>query len=79
MARANRTWGYEGIQGALAKVGYDICETTVKRILKKHGVESAPERSKKTTWNEFIRHHWESLAAADFFTVEVWTPFGLVR
>lgn len=79
MAYENRTWGYERIQGALANVGHVVCESTVKRILKDHGIEPAPERSKKSTWNEFIRVHWESLAAADFFTVEVWTPIGLVR
>ncbi len=79
MACENRTWGYERIQGALANLGHHICETTVKRVLKDHGIEPAPERSKKSTWNEFIGSHWDSLAAADFFTVEVWTPFGLVR
>jgi len=79
MATENRTWGYERIQGALANVGHRICETTVKRILKDHGIEPTPERSKKSTWNEFIQSHWDSLAAADFFTVEVWTPSGLVR
>ncbi|MCZ6652286.1 MAG: hypothetical protein O7D91_04585 [Planctomycetota bacterium] len=79
MACENRAWGYERIQGALANLGHHICETTIKRVLKDHGIEPAPERSKKSTWNEFIRSHWDSLAAADFFTVEVWTPFGLVR
>ena len=79
MAQENRTWGYKRIQGALANVGHTICTTTVRRILKGHGIEPAPARSKKTTWREFISSHWDSLAAADFFTVEVWTPFGLVR
>ncbi len=79
MATENRTWGYERIQGALANVGHTVCATTVKRILTDHGIERAPERTRKTTWNEFIRQHWDSLAACDFFTVEVWTPFGLVR
>ena len=79
MATENRTWGYERIQGALANVGHTVCATTVKRILTDHGIERAPDRSRKTTWNEFIRQHLDSLAACDFFTVEVWTPFGLVR
>ena len=79
MACENRTWGYERIRGGLANVGHQLCKTTVKRILKAQGIEPAPERSKKSTWNEFLRNHWDSLAAADFFTVEVWTPFGLVR
>jgi transposase InsO family protein len=28
---------------------------------------------------EFLAQHWESIVAADFFTVEVWTPRGLQR
>ena len=79
MANENRTWGYRRIQGALANLDFSICATTIKRILKEAGIEPAPERSKKSTWNEFIRNHWDSLAACDFFTVEVWTPVGLVR
>ncbi len=79
MAKENRTWGYGRILGALSNLNYGICATTIKRILKEAGIEPAPKRSKKSTWHEFIRNHWESLAAADFFTVEVWTPFGLVR
>ena len=31
------------------------------------------------TWKEFLRTHWEVLAATDFFTVELWTGRGLVR
>jgi hypothetical protein len=30
------------------------------------------------TWAEFLRAHWSGLAAADFFTVEVWGLRGLV-
>ena len=43
------------------------------------GVEPAPERNKKTSWREFLQAHWQVLAAADFFTVEVWTLQGLRR
>src|SRR6202453_1126309 len=31
------------------------------------------------TWREFLKTHWQVLAATDFFTVEVWTGRGLVR
>jgi transposase InsO family protein len=79
MATENRTWGYGRIQGALANLSYTICRTSIKRILMDQGIEPAPKRSKKSTWHEFLRNHWDSLAACDFFTVEVWTPFGLVR
>jgi len=30
-------------------------------------------------WSKFLKAHWEAIAAADFFTVEVWTSVGLVR
>ena len=53
--------------------------STIARTLKEHGLEPAPERRKKTTWQQFLQAHWEVLAAADFFTVEVWTRTGLVR
>ena len=35
--------------------------------------------SQKTGWKDFLQAHWEQLAAADFFTVEVLTWRGLVR
>jgi len=38
----------------------------------------APERGKRTPWSTFLKAHWESIAATDFFTVEVFTPRGLV-
>jgi len=42
-------------------------------------IEPAPERQKRTTWQECLKAHWDVLAAADFFTVEAWTPKGLTR
>jgi putative transposase len=44
IARENRRWGYYRIQGALANLGHIIAANTVKRILKEHGIEPAPER-----------------------------------
>jgi putative transposase len=79
MARENREWGYRRIQGALANLGYDYARSTVANILKKNGVEPAPERSRRTTWKEFLRRHWEQIVATDFFTIEVWTQKGLQR
>jgi hypothetical protein len=77
MAVENRTWGYTRIQGALQNLGHDIGRGTIAKVLKEAGVDPAPDRQKKTTWKEFLRAHWEVLAAADFFTVEVWTATGL--
>ena len=35
-----------------------------------------PERP--TSWQVFLRAHWDEIAGADFFTTEVWTWRGLV-
>jgi transposase InsO family protein len=79
MARENRLWGYTRISGALHNLGYEISRSTVCEVLKAAGIEPVPERGRKTTWTEFLKAHWEVLAAADFFNVEVWTRWGLVR
>jgi transposase InsO family protein len=78
LARENQEWGYVRIQGALANIGHIISSTTIANVLKRHGIEPAPERRKHTTWSAFLKSHWELLAATDFFTVEVWTMRGLV-
>src|SRR5262244_3232797 len=78
-AEENRAWGYRRIQGALANLGHILAHNTIANILKGHGIEPAPERSRKITWKEFLNRHWEQIVASDFFTVEVWTPSGLQR
>src|SRR5437763_6274522 len=79
MAEENRDWGYRRIQGALANLGHDLAHGTIANILKHHGIEPPPERSRKTTWKEFLSRHWGQIVASDFFTVEVWTRAGLQR
>ena len=79
MAEENRTWGYRRIQGAIANLGHILAHTTIANILKRHGIEPAPERNRKTTWKDFLDRHWDQLVATDFFTVEVWTCSGLTR
>src|SRR6266536_3400585 len=77
LAEENRDWGYRRIQGALSNLGHEVARSTIADILARHGIEPAPERSRKTTWKEFLSRHWELIVAADFFTVEVWTRKGL--
>lgn len=77
-ASENPTWGYDRIQGALANLGHDIAPNTIKNILKAHGIEPAPKRSRLPRWSEFIKSHLDALAATDFFTTEVWTKNGLI-
>jgi hypothetical protein len=79
MAKENGGWGYRRIQGALSNLGHGVARTTIANILKRHGIEPAPERNRKTKWKEFLRRHWSQIVATDFFTVEVWTCTGLKR
>jgi len=58
---------------------HDLARGTIAQILQRRGIEPAPERSRKTTWKEFLSRHWELIVATDFFTVEVWTRRGLER
>jgi hypothetical protein len=79
MATENRTWGYTRIQGAQANLNHQVGRGTIANILRAHGLEPAPDRVKQTTRAEFLKTHWAVLAAADFFTVDVWTGLGLTR
>ena len=74
-ARDNATWGYCRIQGALANLGHRVAPTTIRKLLREHGVRPSPERP--TSWRTFLRAHWQAIAATDFFTAEVWTATGL--
>jgi len=56
MARTN--WGYTRIRGALYNLGHEIARSTIKRILLKNGIDPAPERDKKTSWETFLKAHW---------------------
>jgi hypothetical protein len=77
-ARENPSWGYRRIEGALANLGHHVARTTVANILRKHGIDPAPERGSRTSWRTFLGAHWSTIAAIDFTTVEVWGRHGLV-
>jgi putative transposase len=76
MARENRSWGYDRIQGALMHLGYAISDQTVGNMLKRHGLQPAPERKKTTTWKEFIQSHLAVLVAT---TSAIITKTVLIR
>ena len=59
MARENPRWGYTRIQGALHNVGHRVGRTTIANILKRNGIDPAPGRGRRMTWNRFLKAHWE--------------------
>ena len=76
MAEENPTWGDTRIQGALKNVGHCVGRSTIRRILKAAGLPPVPQRP--TSWQTFLKAHWGVIAAADFFTTEVWTARGVM-
>ena len=79
MATENREWGDTRIRGARGNLGQQVARGPLANVRKERGLEPAPERKKRTTRRECLAAHWDVLAAADCFTVEVWTPRGLTR
>ena len=57
MAVENPQWGYTRIRGALSNLGHEIARATVKRILHDHGIDPAPERSRRMPGKTFLQAH----------------------
>jgi putative transposase len=75
LARENPRWGYLRIVGECRNLGVRVSATSVRRILRRHGLGPAPRRG-GPTWSQFLRSHASGLLATDFFTVET---VGLTR
>src|SRR5437016_9523600 len=69
LARENPRWGYLRICGECAKLGVKVSATSVRNILRRHGLGPAPRRG-GPTWTEFLRSQAAGVLACDFFTVE---------
>ncbi|MCG5051475.1 MAG: integrase core domain-containing protein [Myxococcales bacterium] len=79
LANENLGWGHTKIRDALRGLKIEIGRTTVANILAEEGLEPAPERTKRKTWAAFLKSHWSTLYACDFFSVETLGTFGTVR
>jgi len=79
MAGDNPDWGYGHIHGELQELGYEVSWQTVRRIMLEHGLLDDPDAPRRLSWTTFLKAHWQTMAACDFFTVETWTRKGLTR
>src|SRR5437762_3394530 len=71
LARENTRFGYKKVVGELLKLGYRVGRSTVRDVLKRHGIQPAPERTRNSSnWRTFLANHKAALLATDFFTVE---------
>ena len=50
-----------------------------RQHLVESGIEPAPQRNRRRTGKQFVRSHWETLYAYDFFAVESLGVFGTIR
>jgi transposase InsO family protein len=75
LAQENPRWGYLRIVGECRNLGVGVSATSVRRILRRHGLGPAPRRG-GPTWAQFLRTQAKGLLATDFFTVET---VGLTR
>jgi len=69
MARENPRWGCVRIAGELRKLSIRVGATTIRTLLRRHGLGPAPRHS-GPTWTQFLRAQAEAIVACDFFTVE---------
>ncbi len=63
MATANPLWGAPRIHGELLKLGINISERSVSRLMPRRRRPPSP------TWRTFLANHFNEIASIDLFTV----------
>ena len=63
MADSNPLWGAPRIHGELLKLGFDVSERTISRLI------PGRRRPPSQTWRTFLQNHVGSIIAVDFFVV----------
>jgi putative transposase len=71
LATENPRWGYARIHGELCKLGHAVGRSTIRAVLKRHGIPPAPRRRQGGgTWRQFLAQHRDAVLACDYFTIE---------
>jgi transposase InsO family protein len=67
MALANPLWGSPRIHGELLKLGFEVSQRTVARLMPRR------PKSPSQTWRTFLKNHLADLVSVDFFVVPTTT------
>ena len=67
MTQANPLWGAPRIHGEFLKLGIDISERTVSRLMPKN------RKPPSQTWRTFLNNHFREMVSIDFLTVSTAT------
>ena len=70
----NYLWGFKRIQDELAKISINISRETIRKVI--HDYRKSGDIKPNYSWSRFLKSHWQSLFACDFFTVDT---FGFKR
>ncbi|MDA3810165.1 MAG: hypothetical protein PF518_07490 [Spirochaetaceae bacterium] len=63
----NYLWGCKRIQDELKKISIDISRETIRKVIQDY--RKSGEIKPNYSWSRFLKSHWQSLFACDFFTV----------
>ncbi|MDA3810106.1 MAG: hypothetical protein PF518_07190 [Spirochaetaceae bacterium] len=63
----NYLWGCKRIQDEFSKISIDISRETIRKVIQDY--RKSGEIKPNYSWSRFLKSHWQSLFACDFFTV----------